>query len=368
MLPLLNSFVRPPRASSAVRVSSSRRNPSARSKSPRVCRDALAAFVSSKPMEFNKSLVSVTEASHDPRGDPNTPLTLTTGPFSSSSSSSSRSSPTSRAPKLFRERNVPAPPGSSRTSRPTESRTRPSPPDAEAEPLTSRSRRREELSSTVSHIVCWKNSSTSSKNSEGRGELWSPLNTNSGLWSPAYFAHKRSECLLSMKSSSRPCAKSAGQNEVSAAHSTSKSSVSKFARDFMLARIHPTAKRVAARGTPTYDPSVHLSTSSTIKSFKLANGESSTTPAIDGSSFAASSAVTAPIEVPHRPILPTEFRERRCDTTLATSVFSREPKLTCVPSLNPLPPKSSANTSIPIGSNKRTASVASHRLPELPCR
>ena len=131
--------------------------------------------------------------------------------------------------------------------------------------------------------------------------------------------------LLSMKSSSRPCAKSAGQNEVSAAHSTSKSSVSKFARDFMLARIHPTAKRVAARGTPTYDPSVHLSTSSTIKSFKLANGESSTTPAIDGSSFAASSAVTAPIEVPHRPILPTEFRERRCDTTLATSVFSREP-------------------------------------------
>jgi hypothetical protein len=220
-------------------------------------------------------------------------------------------------------------------------------------------------------MVCRKKSSTSSKKFAGRGELWSPSNTRSGFESPAYFSRRRAECALSMKSSSSPCAKSAGQNVAFATRSISSSSMSNEALVFMLERIHPAAIFVAARGTPMTPPAVHFSTSSAMRSRSDANGESSTIPAMEGSSFAASSAVTAPMLVPHRPILPTRPPRtfvRKCSMTLATSVFSRAPSETCSPSLSPLPPKSSANTSTPIGSRRRTAFVASHRLPLLPCR
>ena len=171
-----------------------------------------------------------------------------------------------------------------------------------------------------------------------------------------------------MKSSSTPCANSAGQNEPSTVSMTSRSSTSKPARDLTLERIHPSAAFFAKSGTGTALPATKPSTSSSMSWFRELNGESRTIPATLGSLFAYRRAVTAPMDWPQRPTRPTRPVDLRCATTAATSRTSRAPNATCSPSLRPLPLKSKAKTVTPEGRRRRATSTASQRLPLLPWR
>ena len=104
-----------------------------------------------------------------------------------------------------------------------------------------------------------------------------------------------------MKSSSTPCANSAGQNDPSTVSMTSRSSTSKPARDLTLERIHPSAAFFAKSGTGTALPATKPSTISSMSWFRELNGESRTIPATLGSLFAYRRAVTVPMDWPRRP-------------------------------------------------------------------
>ena len=128
------------------------------------------------------------------------------------------------------------------------------------------------------------------------------------------------------------------------------------------------AIRAAILGTPTRLPLVNCATSSSMSLGSEENGESRTTPAMEGSRFAYMMAVTAPMLVPQRPILEVNPWSLRWLTMHSTSFVSRTPSVTYSPSLMPDPPRSTANTVMRAGRSRRMASVASHRDPELPWR
>mmetsp|Transcript_9333 Transcript_9333/g.20356 ORF Transcript_9333/g.20356 Transcript_9333/m.20356 type:complete len:211 (+) Transcript_9333:1155-1787(+) len=109
-----------------------------------------------------------------------------------------------------------------------------------------------------------------------------------------------------------------------------------------------------------------LANSSTSKC-KLAKGLSNTMPPIVWSRSACRSAVTAPIDLPHRPIAPTSF-SRRYSITVARSSRSCQPSDTYSPSDIPHPAKSKQNKVISNGKSSVTYCKASTRQDALPCR
>ena len=96
-------------------------------------------------------------------------------------------------------------------------------------------------------------------------------------------------------------------------------------------------------------------------------GESHTMPAMLGSRSAWSSAVTAPIDLPHKAMVETRRLSRRCSTIVATSSRSNQPRDMYSPPLMPQPAKSKHNNEIFCGSRYYTFSNASSLQLEFPC-
>lgn len=71
-----------------------------------------------------------------------------------------------------------------------------------------------------------------------------------------------------------------------------------------------------------------------------------TMPAMSGSRWLYSSAVTAPMERPQRPMLDTPPCERRCFTTTARSSTSCAPSVTHLPSDRPEPCRTQTTLSV----------------------
>jgi hypothetical protein len=83
---------------------------------------------------------------------------------------------------------------------------------------------------------------------------------------------------------------------------------------------------------------------SSASNLRLANPESSTNPAIEGSLSACIIAVIAPIDLPHNPIVDTLLDSLKYLITIAKSSLSYHPREIYLPSDNPQPEKSKENT------------------------
>ena len=94
---------------------------------------------------------------------------------------------------------------------------------------------------------------------------------------------------------------------------------------------------------------------------KLENGESRTRPAMLGSRFPCKSAVTAPIDLPHRPIVDTFLCSRKYSTITATSSLSNQPSEINSPSERPHPGKSKQKRVMFAERKYSTSSSASNR-------
>ena len=102
--------------------------------------------------------------------------------------------------------------------------------------------------------------------------------------------------------------------------------------------------------------------------FISANGLSRTIPAIEGSLSPCNSDVTAPIDLPHRPIVLTLLSFLRYSTIIFRSSLSNHPSDMYSPPESPHPAKSKQKRLIFDGSRYCMASMASNRLELFPCK
>mmetsp|Transcript_15524 Transcript_15524/g.50689 ORF Transcript_15524/g.50689 Transcript_15524/m.50689 type:complete len:217 (+) Transcript_15524:953-1603(+) len=122
-------------------------------------------------------------------------------------------------------------------------------------------------------------------------------------------------------------------------------------------------------GTPSgRSPSGPPPTSSSATCSREAKGESSTSPAIDGSRAACMTADEAPIDRPHSAMAPTPAYSRSHSIIVCTSSRSKKPSEMYSPSEWPHPAKSNEKSAAPSASTWAAMVVASARHDALPCR
>lgn len=107
--------------------------------------------------------------------------------------------------------------------------------------------------------------------------------------------------------------------------------------------------------------------SSVTSTFISVKGESSTMAAMLGSLSPYMREVTAPIDLPHRPIVEAFLSFLRYSMIMPRSSLSYQPKEIYSPSELPHPAKSKQNKVMFAGSRKGTASMPSKRQLLLPC-
>mmetsp|Transcript_49534 Transcript_49534/g.150768 ORF Transcript_49534/g.150768 Transcript_49534/m.150768 type:complete len:204 (+) Transcript_49534:175-786(+) len=199
----------------------------------------------------------------------------------------------------------------------------------------------------------------------GRTELWSP-STNSISLSPVYASNSFAVWAGLMKSSLRPCTKSAGMKLLPTCSSGFSSSMSNSQSDEIRRRARASAPESSHPGTGAIRYSDWASSSARV--LKLQKGLSKTMPPIEWSLSACSSAVTAPMERPQRPTAETLPPRRRWSTHAARSSRSCQPSEIYSPSLIPHPAKSKANNEMPRGKNNGTKLRASSLQDAFWCR
>ena len=112
---------------------------------------------------------------------------------------------------------------------------------------------------------------------------------------------------------------------------------------------------------------VYVLASSLTSYFMSAKGESSTIPPIDGSRSPCSREVTAPMDLPHNPIVEQFLSFLRYSTIIFRSSLSYQPSEMYSPPELPHPAKSKQKRDILLGSRYGTASRASKRDELFPC-